>query len=191
MGAFLLECGSGCEGVAGRVVALVFAVAVVGPVVVEVAVGVEGAEFEDGFGGGDSPAGAGDVHAVFDQVAAGAFDDAGGDGPAVGQGGGVVQPGGLGFQVAGGLFGGGAFGLGQGGGVGAQGGGGAVQDGGGAVADPGAGAGAGFGEEGPGGVPEVFQDVDEVADDGEGDAAGGGLGLELPDLVFVPVGQRD
>src|ERR1700683_1258601 len=111
MGAFLLECGLGGEGVAGRVVALVFAVAVVGPVVVEVAVGVEGAEFEDGFGGLGAPAGAGDGHAVFDQVAAGAFDDAGGDGPAVREGGGVVQPGGFGFQVAGGLPGGGVLGL--------------------------------------------------------------------------------
>src|ERR1700734_384646 len=103
MGAFRLEWGSGCEGVVGRVVALVFAVAVVGPVVVEVAVGVEGAEFEDGFGGAEAPAGAGDVHAVFDQVAAGAFDDAGGDGPAVGQRGRILQPGGFGFEVAGGL----------------------------------------------------------------------------------------
>src|ERR1700734_1623205 len=112
MGAFRLEWGSGCEGVAVGVVALVFAVAVVGPVGVVVAVGVQGAEFEDGFGGGDSPAGAGDVHAVFDQVAAGAFDDAAGDGPAGGQGPGVVQVGGLDVEVAGGA--GGGFGFGRG-----------------------------------------------------------------------------
>ena len=66
--------------VAGLVVALVFAVEVVGPVFVEVAVGVQGAEFEDGFGGLHAPAGAGAVHAVFYQVAAGAFGDAGGMG---------------------------------------------------------------------------------------------------------------
>src|ERR1700722_16153055 len=124
MGAAPLECGgSGCEVVAVGVVALGFAGAGVGPVGVVVAVGVQGAEFEDGFGGGDSPAGAGDVHAVFDQVAAGAFDDAAGDGPAVGQGGGVVQPGGLGFQVAGGLVRGLALSGRDAGGGGAEGGG--------------------------------------------------------------------
>jgi hypothetical protein len=38
----------------------------VGPVGVEVAVGDEGAEFEDGFGTVEPPAGAGDVEAVAD-----------------------------------------------------------------------------------------------------------------------------
>src|ERR1700730_13706341 len=195
MGAFPLEGGSGCQGVAVWVVAFSFALLVVGPVGVEVAVGLQGAEFEDGFGGLDAPAGAGDVHAVFDQVAAGAFDDAGGDGPAVREGGGVVQPGGFGFQVAGGLVRGLAFGCGQGSGGGAQGGrdggGVAVQDFGGAVADPGAGVGAGVGEQAPGGVPQGLDDGDEVADDRDGDAAGGGLGADPGDLVLVAVGQRD
>ena len=63
-------------------VALVFALEVPGVVGFEVAVADEGAEFEDGFGAGQGPAGSGDVEAVFDQVAAGAFDDAGGDRPA-------------------------------------------------------------------------------------------------------------
>jgi hypothetical protein len=44
--------------------ALVFAGVVVGEVGVEVAVGVDGAEFEDGFGAGEAPAGSGDVEAV-------------------------------------------------------------------------------------------------------------------------------
>jgi len=39
---------------------------------VQVAVGLEGAELQDGFGDLDALAGAGDVHAVFDQVAPGA-----------------------------------------------------------------------------------------------------------------------
>ena len=52
MGAAPLEWGSGCEVVVGSVVAFVFGLQVVGPVGVEVAVGVWGAEFEDGFGGG-------------------------------------------------------------------------------------------------------------------------------------------
>ncbi len=60
---------------------VVFALEVVLPVDVEVAVAVQGAELEDGFCAGESPAGAGDVQAVLDEVAAGAFDDAGGDRP--------------------------------------------------------------------------------------------------------------
>ena len=72
--------------VVGVVVAVVFLGEVVGPVGVEVVVAGQGAEFEDGFGALQAPAGAGDVHAVFDEVAAGAFDDAGGDGPALGEG---------------------------------------------------------------------------------------------------------
>jgi len=51
------------------VVAFVFALEVV---CVQVAVGLEGAELQDGFGDLDALAGAGDVHAVFDQVAPGA-----------------------------------------------------------------------------------------------------------------------
>jgi hypothetical protein len=53
------------EDVTVSVVAFVFALEVVG---VEVAVGLEGAELQDGFGDLDALAGAGDVHAVFDQA---------------------------------------------------------------------------------------------------------------------------
>lgn len=49
---------------------------VVGPVIVEVTVGHDGAELEDGFGSGQSPSRAGNLHAVSDKVAACAFDDA-------------------------------------------------------------------------------------------------------------------
>ena len=79
------------------------------PVLVEVAVGDDGAEPEDGLGSGSAPAGTGDVHPVLDQVPCGAFDDAGGDLPAVGQGGGVVQVGGLAGEVSDGFVGAGAF----------------------------------------------------------------------------------
>ena len=71
--------------VAAGVDAQVLALRVVLPVVVEVAAGVDGAEFEDGFRAGEAPPRAGDVHAVLDQIAAGAFHDAGRDGPARGQ----------------------------------------------------------------------------------------------------------
>src|SRR5664280_3486187 len=66
-------------GVAGLVDAVAFLGEVVAPVVFEVAVAAKRAEPEDGLGTAESPAGAGEVHPVFDQVAAGAFDDPGGD----------------------------------------------------------------------------------------------------------------
>src|SRR6185503_11451611 len=94
--------GGECEAVlvTAEVVAVVFAGDVPGPVGVVVAVGGDGAEPEHGLGAGQAPAGAGDAHPVGDEVAAGAFDDAGGDRPAGGEGGGVVQVGLLGGQVA-------------------------------------------------------------------------------------------
>jgi hypothetical protein len=72
--------------------AAVFLGEVVAPVSVEVAGGDQCAEFEDRFGAFDAPAGAGDVEAILDEVAAGAFEDAGGDGPAEGVGGVGLNP---------------------------------------------------------------------------------------------------
>jgi hypothetical protein len=46
--------------------AVVFAVEVVAPVGVGVAVADQGTEFQDGLGGGQAPAGAGDLQAVAD-----------------------------------------------------------------------------------------------------------------------------
>jgi hypothetical protein len=48
-----------------------------------------------------------------------------------------------------------------------------------------------FGVEAPGGLPEVFQDVDEVDHDGHGALAGSGLGPDAVDLVLVSVDQGD
>src|SRR5450755_416607 len=48
-----------------------------------------------------SPQRASDVHAVLDQMPAGAFDHAGGDRPAAGEGGGVIQVSALVEQVVG------------------------------------------------------------------------------------------
>ena len=59
----------------GGVEPLVLAGQVVAPVVVEVAVADDGAQGEDGLGALESPACSGDVEAVADQAAAGAFDD--------------------------------------------------------------------------------------------------------------------
>src|SRR5512142_3250472 len=83
---------------------MVFLFEVPGPVRREVAVADHGAEFEDGFGAGQAPAGTGDVEAVFDQVPAGTFDDPGGDRPSLREGGRVVQPGLMVAQVADGLI---------------------------------------------------------------------------------------
>src|SRR5215468_10119158 len=85
--------------VAAEVVALVFLVDVPVPVGVQVAVGADGAQPQDGLGAVGAPAGAGDAHPVADEVAAGALDHAGGDRPAVRQGPGVVQVGLLVAQV--------------------------------------------------------------------------------------------
>jgi len=90
--------------------ALVFLLEVMRPVGVEVAVGQHGAEGEDGFGSGQAPAGAGEFEPVFDQVAAGAFDGAGGDGPAGLKGVVVAQVGRFAGEVGGGFVGALAFG---------------------------------------------------------------------------------
>src|SRR6266705_1429141 len=99
----------------------VFFAQVVAPVLVQVAVA-------DGLGSLESPAGAGDVHAVFDQPSCRSLDDAGGDRPSGGEGGGVVQVFLLGGEVV--RAGVGAFAFGWG-----------VPEGGGAAADAGRGGG--------------------------------------------------
>lgn len=59
------------------------------------------------------------------------------------------------------------------------------------IADPGLGVGIALGEEAPGGVPQIFKDMDEVDHDGDVDAAGSRLRLDALDLVGVAVDQRD
>src|SRR5680860_670373 len=107
------------------------------------------------------------LESVFDEVPAGALDDAGCDRPALFQGGRVVQQRLLVGQVGGapvcvlacapvqaGEGGGSAQGAGDPGRV-------SLEDLLGVLADPGFG-GVAFAVEGPGGLPEVFQDVHEV-----------------------------
>jgi hypothetical protein len=77
----------------------VFLPQMVVPVGGEVAVADEGAELEDGFGASQAPSRACDVEAVGDYMAACSFNDAGGDRPALPQGGGVVKVGLLGGEV--------------------------------------------------------------------------------------------
>src|SRR5450755_5195170 len=61
------------------------------PVVIEVAVALYGAQLEHGLRALEPPARAGDVHPILHQVATRALDHAGGDRPAAGEGGGVIQ----------------------------------------------------------------------------------------------------
>lgn len=75
----------------GTMDALVLMREVVPPVLCEVAVADEPSHLEDGFGTIEAPAGAGDAHAVLDEVPAGALDDARGDRPPTSEGGRVVQ----------------------------------------------------------------------------------------------------
>ena len=128
---------------------------------------------------------------------AGALDYPGGDGPAFLQRGGVVQVVLLVLQVAGAFVGAGALGRGV-----AVGGGAAadsrrdlagfpVEDLAGLPGDPFLGGGLALAEEGPGGLPEVFEHVDEVDVDRDGDAAGRGLRGDGLDLGAVAVYQDD
>ena len=66
-----------------------------------------------------------------------------------------------------------------------------MQDLAGLVSDPFLGGGLALVEEGPGGLPQVLQHVDEVDDDRDGDAAAGGLGGDGLDLGVVAVDEDD
>ena len=192
-----LRCEDMAVAVFRVVDAFVLAAEVEAPVVLEVAAGDEGAELQDGLGAFEAPSRARYVHSVLDDVPAGALDDPGGDGPALRQRGGVVQVVLLVLQVAGAFVGAGALGRGVavGGGAAADPGrdlaGLAVQDLAGLVSDPFLGGGLALVEEGPGGLPQVFEHVDEVDDDRDGDAAGRGLGGDGLDLGVVAVDQDD
>src|SRR5664280_3494300 len=74
-----------------RVLAGVLAGEVVDPVLVERVGDDQGAQVQDVPGAVQPPAGPGDVHPVAHKVLTGALDHAGGDRPAPGQGGGIVQ----------------------------------------------------------------------------------------------------
>src|SRR5262249_48109664 len=80
-----------------------FVCKVVAPVLLEVMVADDGAHLEDGLGAVETPAGAGDVHAVLDQVPTGTLDDAGGNRPSALEGGGIVEVWPLAGQVGGAL----------------------------------------------------------------------------------------
>ena len=90
--------------------AFVLAAEVEAPVCVEVAGGGKGTELQDGLGAFQPPSRARYVHSVLYDVPAGALDYPGGDGPALGERGGVVQVVLLVLQVTGAFVGAGALG---------------------------------------------------------------------------------
>ncbi len=161
-----------------------------------IAVSDHGAQREDGFGAFQAPPCPGDVEPVADQVAAGSFYYPGGDGPARGQGLVVAQVLVLAGQVADARVGTGPLGGGQASRVCLGG-----DLGGGAVAVPGQhrerfdrypvlGCRITGGMQGPGGFPDVFEHVDEVDHDVDGDTAAGGLGADQAELMLGP-GDED
>ncbi len=134
-------------------------------------------------------------HSVLYEPACRTLDYPGGNGPAFLQRGGVAEVVLLVVQVAGAFVGAGALGRGVpvGGGAAADSDrdlrGLAAEDLAGLVRDPFLGGGLALVEEGPGSLPQIFKDVDEVDDDRDGDAAAGGLSGHGLDLGVVPVDQ--
>ena len=74
--------GDGVMGIARGVNAGALLGEVICPVAIKGTIAAQGAELEDRFGMSEPSAGAGDVHAVLDQMTASTLDDPGGDGPA-------------------------------------------------------------------------------------------------------------
>ncbi|MGP4089366.1 hypothetical protein [Streptomyces sp. KR55] len=159
------------------------------PIHVEVAVSDQRAEFEEGFGSGEAPAGAGDVEPVGDQVSAGPFDHSRRDRPAGGERTVVMEEGFLTGQVADADVGAVTPSRSQprdaglpvdrlGGQAGTSG-----EHGQGLDRNPVLGGRIAGIVERPRGLPEVLEDVDEVDDDVDGDAPQGGLGLDEVELV--------
>src|SRR5262249_21324259 len=129
------------------------------------------------------------------QMPAGAFDDAGGDRPAGGQRGRVVQVGPLVGQVGDGPVNPNRCGASRISGVGGK-----LGDDLGRVSgqdlfdlvvDPGLGGRVGSGMQAPGRTPEIFEDMDEVDDDRHRYLPGGGFGADPLDLVGVAIEQAD
>jgi hypothetical protein len=158
-----------------------------------IAVADHRAQGEDGFGAVEAPSGSGDAESVADDVPACSLDDAGGDGPARGQGLVVAQVLVLAGQVAhariraGPLGGGKSCGFRFGGDLGGDPG---------AVSgqyrerldrDPVLGGRISGGVQGPRGLLQILKDVHEVDEDAGRDAAAGGLGADQVELVLGTV----
>lgn len=165
------------------------------PVGFEIAIGGDGAEFQDGFGSVEAPAGTADIEAVGDEMAGCSLDDPGRDGPAGLECLVVAQELALGMKIAdadigavtlsgaqlglGGLI---LDGFGDFAGV-------TVQDSEGVNGDPVLSGLLAPGMETPTGRPEVLEDVDDVDDDVNIDAVQAGFGLDQLELMLGAVDQ--
>ena len=85
--------------VEGSVVAFILLALMEGPVLIKVVAGAQGTQTQDGLGAGQAPAGPGYFHAVFDQMAAGAFNDSRGYGQSLGKVAMVLEVGRIGEQL--------------------------------------------------------------------------------------------
>src|SRR5664280_876458 len=166
-------------GVASLVDPLAFLVEVERPVVVEVAVAAERPELQDRFRPFQAPPGASEIEPVLDQMAACAFDYAGGDRPSLFERAAVVEVVAFGEQVVRAVVG-----VLPGASIQAQAGGFAPDRGGDRrglpaqhgerfLGDPLLGGWVAFGEEGPGGGPDVFEDVSNHSGPGRCEAGDG------------------
>ena len=72
--------GHDAVGIEGSVVTFIFFSLMEVPVLIKVVAGAQRPRTQDGLGASEAPAGACNFHAVFDQMAARAFNDSGGDG---------------------------------------------------------------------------------------------------------------
>jgi hypothetical protein len=86
------------------VITLILLAFVEGPVHIEIAIDIKRPEFEDRFAAFEPPPSAGDLHAVFDQVATRTFDDARSDRIPLGQVVGIVEIRGVMGQLGGALI---------------------------------------------------------------------------------------
>src|SRR5208283_480283 len=167
------------------------------PVILEVSTGAQGAKFEDRFSAVQTPAGARDVHSVFDQVAAGTLDDTGGDGQTGGEVLFVVKVVPVFQQIVGAIVDCGAVtslhrpqrratahARSHVAGVPTQ----DLQQ---ALTDPALGGGGAFAVQGEAGIPQVFKHVDYIEDDGGLYAVVIGRLLDERQLCWIAVDQGD
>src|ERR1019366_623380 len=166
-------------------------------VLLEVAVGAQGAQLENTFGALESPSGAGQVEPVLDEMPARPFDHPGCDGPALFERSPVVEVVPLGEQVVGA-----AIGVLPGGWIETEAGGLAPDRGGDCRGvplehterlggDPVLGCGAALGEERTRRRPQVHQDMNDVDDDVDLHLSSFRLSVDAVDLVRRAVDEDD
>ena len=78
------ECGGhDAVGIECSVVTIILLSFMEEPILIKVVTGAKGTQAQHGFSAGQTPAGPGHLHAVFDQMSTGALDDSSGNGKAL------------------------------------------------------------------------------------------------------------